>query len=194
MSESQQKPQEVKEIKEVKGAGRLFKRLFLSSKLDDNLINEVLSGNTEGVKNAILQGANINARDALGTSALMLACDLNYFDLVSLFISKNANLDLSNQFGLTALHYAVQRRDIRVVRILLNSNDDGIEKRVNKKDEKGNTPLHYAVESGNLDIVDFLLKRKANKFIENKEKQIPMDIARKKQFAEMVTVLKQKLG
>jgi len=190
MSESQQKPQDKVEVKEVKGCGRLFKRLFLGSRLDDKLIDEVLSGNSDGVKNLILQGASVDSRDALGTTALMLACDLNYFNIVSLLISKNANVDLSNSLGLTALHYAVKKQDLRVVRLLVNSNEGDLEKRINKRDEKGNTPLHYAVEVGNIDVVDFLIKRKANKFIENNEKHIPLDIARKKQFFEMINLLK----
>ncbi len=175
---------------EKKGVNKFFKRLFLGSKLDEKLINEILSGNTEGVKNLILQGASVNARDALGTTALMLACDFNYFDLVGLLISKNADLDATNQLGLTALHYAVQKRDLRVVRLLVNSEENDTGKRINRKDERGNTPLHYAVESGNIEVVDFLIKRKANKFIENNEKHIPLDIARKKQFFEMINLLK----
>lgn len=189
MSGNQQKPQE-NEVKEVKGCGRLFKRLFLGSKLDDKLINEVLSGNVDEVKNLILHGASVDSRDALGTTALMLACDLNYFDIVSLLIGKNANVDLSNTLGLTALHYAVKKPDLRVVRLLVNSNEGDIEKRINKKDNQGNTPLHYAVDAGNIDMVDFLIKRKANKFIENNERRIPLDIARKKQFFEMINLLK----
>ena len=34
---------------EKKGVNKFFKRLFLGSKLDEKLINEILSGNTEGV-------------------------------------------------------------------------------------------------------------------------------------------------
>ena len=85
----------------------------------------------------------------------MLACDFNYFDLVGLLISKNADLDATNQLGLTALHYAVQKRDLRVVRLLVNSEENDTGKRINRKDERGNTPLHYAVESGNIELLTF---------------------------------------
>lgn len=181
--------QKKEEVKEIKGCGRLFKRLFLGSRLDYELIENITSGKLQEVKELLAKGASVNARNELGTTALMFACDFGYFDIVSLLINKNANVDDKNGLGFTALHYAVQKPDLRVVRLLVNLSEEELENRINRKDEKGNTPLHLAVEAGNIDVIDFLLKRKANKFIENNERRTPLDIAKRKQFVKIVSLL-----
>lgn len=178
---------------EISKSKKFFTRLFSGSRLDLQLLENVQSGNIEEVKKLLLHGANVNAKDEMKTTALMLACDFNMFDMVSLLINNGANLDATNSLGFTAFHYAAQRNDIRIIRLLVNNDDVKVEARLNKKDDKGNTPLHFAVASGNSEMVDFLLKRKANRYIENNEKHIPMDIARKKGFESIVTLLRQKI-
>jgi uncharacterized protein len=166
--------------KEVKGLKRVFNRLFSGSKLDEKLIENVLSCNYNEVEELIKKGADVNTRDGMGNTCLMLACDLEDFNLVNLFLSKNADLDVSNKFKQTALHIAAGKRSLNILRLLVNSDNLDIVKKINKQNEEGNTPLHIAVDNSNKDMVDFLLKRKANKHVRNKNGLRPVDIARTK--------------
>ena len=161
MNSHSQKEQR-KPVKEVKGLKRAFKRLFLGSKLDLELIETITSNNVNKIKDLIKKGANVNARDGVGNTCLMLACDFNNFETVSFLLSKKANVDFVNQFGYTALHFAVQKNDLKVVRLLINSSEAIVEKMINKKDDLGNTPLHLAIDSGNANVVDFLVKKGAD--------------------------------
>jgi hypothetical protein len=55
----------------------------------------------------------------------------------------------------------------------------------------GNTLLHLAVEANKVEIVDILLKYRADKFIQNKKKKSPLDLATK---SEVDPKIKQLLG
>ncbi len=181
-----------KQVKEVKGTKRFFKRLFLGSKLDEKLIESVLECDINKMEDLIKKGANINTRDGIGNTSLMLACDFEKFDIVNLLLSKNANIDISNEFGYTAIHFAVQKKDLRLLYSIVNMDDDLIEKRLSKQDQNGNTPLHIAVDYGNANAVDFLLKRKANKKIKNKDGKTALDVAREKKFYDIMILFNKK--
>lgn len=56
---------------------------------------------------------------------------------------------------------------------LLNGMAEGID--LNVLDNLGNTPLHYALQLGNRDLALYLIKKGANKNIENKEGLTPAD-------------------
>jgi ankyrin repeat protein len=52
------------------------------------------------------RGANVNAQDEHGNTALMLAVENNLLDVVELLIEQNANIFLNNKHGLTAIDIA----------------------------------------------------------------------------------------
>lgn len=55
---------------------------------------------------------------------------------------------------------------------------------INLQDQSGNTLLHQAVISNNTEAIEALLKYGANPLIENKNKQIPLDLAKKEKTRE----------
>ena len=66
-------------------------------------------------------GCSVNARDAMENSALMLACssDSNEaVDAIESLLLSDANIDLSNRKGQTALTLAVQKGNIKAVKLL----------------------------------------------------------------------------
>jgi len=67
------------------------------------------------------RGANPDARDLKGNSALMLATQLGWADGISTLITRRATIDLPNAAGETPLIRAVQNRDIASVRLLLTA-------------------------------------------------------------------------
>lgn len=197
MSENKQKQFNKRE---VTGFKRVCQRLFSGAKLDAKLFDAIESYGSdtrEGVSNIlelISIGANVNASNRMGNTPLILACELNKFNLAIEFV-KNEKTDFScsNFIGYTALHCSVKNGNLSIIRLLLNANDERVNSMINKQDQNGNTALHLAVESGNTEIVDFLLKRGANKFIENNNRLIPIDVARKKGHIEMVRLFQQQL-
>ena len=81
-------------------------------------------------------------------------------------------INLSNQYGVTPLHYACYFANRRVVDLILDLDGD-----INIKDNDGNTSLHYAVNSNCQRTVKKLLIRGADKNIRNNEGKTPYDIS-----------------
>jgi hypothetical protein len=81
-------------------------------------------------------------------------------------------LNLTNQFGVTPLHYACYFGSRRVIDLLLDYKAE-----VNIKDNDGNTPLHYAINSGCHRTIKKLLIRGARKDIKNLEDKTAYNLA-----------------
>ncbi len=77
--------------------------------------------------------------------------------LVLQMIATNANLNVVDANGLTALHYATEKGNIEIVRSLLSK--DSID--INKKDKSGATALSLAVELNDINITELLLQKNA---------------------------------
>ena len=78
--------------------------------------------------------------------------------LIPKLIIEGVNLKGSDSFGCTALHWAAQRGDVNIAKILLDSQTND----VNCIDDEGKTPLHFSVIVGHLDMVKFLIERGAD--------------------------------
>ena len=63
--------------------------------------------NPELIKEIIKNGAQINAQDEYGSTALHIATQYNNNDVVSTLIKLKTDLNMQDQQGNTALHYAV---------------------------------------------------------------------------------------
>jgi ankyrin repeat protein len=72
----------------------------------------------------LARGAGINLEDGGGNTALMLAVDAGWPEGVSLLIQQHANVNAANRGGETPLMRAVQRRDVQLVRTLLDAKAD----------------------------------------------------------------------
>ncbi|MBX9813811.1 MAG: ankyrin repeat domain-containing protein [Sphingomonas sp.] len=70
------------------------------------------------------KGADPNARDGRGNTALLVAVTVGASDLVPILIAGKANVNLANQSGETPLIRAVQRRDLRAIGELLKAGAD----------------------------------------------------------------------
>ena len=109
----------------------------------------------EILSSLIRNGADINARiNEMNQTLLMLAPFQGSGDIRSekfkLLIENGANLDLQDKSGNTALHYAVNSRDMSVVLV-----DAGASQLCNSQ---GLTPLLAASKNGDLSIVAYFLR------------------------------------
>lgn len=114
------------------------------------LILACYRGNIEVAKFLINHNADLNYNSKNGT-ALMACVFKGEFQLVDELIKKQANLDLTDGNGITALMLSVQFKNVEMVRKLVVA---GANKTLKSKQDK--TAFEYAVFSGNEQIINVL--------------------------------------
>jgi len=102
-------------------------------------------GNGEYVKNLIEQGADINAVDKNGQTALMRAASAGNDQMVAILITNGADIGLQDSKGNTALHYAAANDHASTTKMLINNGAI-----INVTNRKGQTPLELAIKNGSV--------------------------------------------
>src|ERR1035441_4703461 len=82
----------------------------------DELLAAIRKGDLAAVKTSLAHGADVNARDAKGASALMYAAIYGDLECVNLLLDKDADPNSSNDLGINALMWAAS--DLGKVRTL----------------------------------------------------------------------------
>src|ERR1700693_6022029 len=72
----------------------------------ERLLSEIRKGDIEAVRWLVAHGADVNARDAKGATALMYAVLYGDLDYVNLLLDKGADPNAANDFGINALMWA----------------------------------------------------------------------------------------
>lgn len=119
-------------------------------------------GNIKVVNYLLARGADPNAADRAGFTALYSAAGSDYgLATAAALLSHGAKPNARNMHGGTALHQAASQGAIKVIELLLANKAD-----VNAGDNEGYTPLHGAVSYGKNDtrktVVEILLKSGAS--------------------------------
>ncbi|OKL57946.1 hypothetical protein UA08_06878 [Talaromyces atroroseus] len=127
----------------------------------------------DAITRALLyEGAEINARDASGKTALHIALEDRNLGLVESLMPFSPDLELRSPNGMTPLHSAVTTGWEQGTRLLLCYNLD-----INATDADGNTVLHFACSAGYKDVVKLLLESGANVHIRNSNGRTPLQLA-----------------
>ncbi|KAH9365460.1 hypothetical protein HPB48_008912 [Haemaphysalis longicornis] len=87
----------------------------------------------------------------------MIASSVGHLEVVSALLSRGAKVDVANETGQTALHYAASKGHLDVARVLLEHHAD-----INAQDSYGSTPLHRAASLGRCPIVHLFLDGYSN--------------------------------
>ena len=137
-------------------------QLKLEVKKDAEIINKVsLEGyapltlacyysNNEVAKYLIAHVKDINAISGYGTP-LMAATVKRNTELVKLLLENDANPNLTDQNGSTALHFCIIFSDVEIARLLVNAKADAT-----LKDNRGKSAEDYARITGNKEILELL--------------------------------------
>ncbi|KAL6606559.1 hypothetical protein ACP70R_042212 [Stipagrostis hirtigluma subsp. patula] len=111
-------------------------------------------------------GADVNARNIYGQTALMQACRFGHWEVVQALLVFRCNVSkvdgLSNR---TALHVAAAGGHVKCVRLLLAAvaaGDGDSESFVNRAASGGVTALHLAALHGHVDCVHLLVDERAD--------------------------------
>jgi ankyrin repeat protein len=120
-------------------------------------------GRAETVRILLEAGADIDAHNGDGKTALYQAVNYYRAETVSILLKAGANIDARDKHGKTALHIAAYQDDNETVSILLEAGAN-----IDACDEHGNTALHIAAYQGRAAIVRILLKAGANIYARDK--------------------------
>ena len=124
---------------------------------DSYLIRASAYGHIDMVKKYIEDGADVNAKNDDGNTALMMASYNGYIKVVRLLLKKGADVNAKDNNHNTALIGASINGRTETVALLLENGAD-----VNMKDDDGMTALSAASEAGETEVVRELLKNGAD--------------------------------
>ena len=147
----------------------------------------VIARNLQAIQRLVNEGADVNAKNEVGWTALQLASLYGYDKVAKLLIKNGAKVDAKDKAGWTALHHASWNGQLRTSKLLVAEGAD-----VNAKTDKGWAPLHYAVFSGEraMGMIDFLLKNGAYADVPDGKNLTPLQLAKEMGYQEMVIRLK----
>lgn len=122
--------------------------------LDEQLIDAARNGDTAAVRKWLEQGANIDAQDDSGKTAVMAATVGNHAETVKALIDRGANLDIRDNRSDNPLLYAGAEGLLDIVKLAIEAGADP-----ELTNRFGGTALIPAAERGHVEVVEELLKR-----------------------------------
>jgi ankyrin repeat protein len=148
------------------------------------------TGNLERVRELLKEDAGlVNAFAADGFFPLGLAAFFGHRAIVEFLLKNGAEVNTAsrNAQKVTSLHGAVARRDVEIVRMLLEHGADP-----NATQERGFVPLHDAAANGNLALVQLLVKHGARVDVKADDGKTPGDMATERGHKEVAEWLETK--
>ena len=108
-------------------------------------------GDYTEVKRLIEQGADVNAKDYYGATALMAASEIGYAEVAKLLIEEGADVNAQSNHGYTALMNASKYGHTYIAKLLIEKGAD-----VNAQTNYGGTSLIFASYYGFTDVAQLL--------------------------------------
>ena len=153
---------------------------------EGTVADAAMKGDVATVRTLLKDGADVNAVQGDGVTAMHWAARHGSVDLANTLIVAGANVRATTRFGaITPLHLAAERGSGPVVSLLVKGGADA-----NAKSSTGATPLMFAAASGDIAAITALLDAGAE--IEAKERdreQTPLIFAAAANRAEAVKLL-----
>jgi uncharacterized protein len=122
-----------------------------------NLLRASAKGDLAAVKKFVADGADVNAADGLGRTAVIEAAWGGHGDVVKYLAEKGANINAADNAGYTPLMRAAEQGHLPVLTCLIHK---GAQVNVRGK-VRGTTPLMLAAEQGHIKVLELLLSHGA---------------------------------
>ncbi|XP_006012072.1 cyclin-dependent kinase 4 inhibitor C [Latimeria chalumnae] len=119
----------------------------------NSLSTAAVKGNQREVEFLLEVGANVNAKNEFGRTALQVM-QLGHVGIAKVLLHAGADPNLKDRTGYTVVHDTARAGFCDTLQILLQYKAD-----VNIEDDGGNLPLHLAAQEGHLDIVKILIQK-----------------------------------
>jgi hypothetical protein len=126
--------------------------------MEATLFKACAGGDVEVVATCLDNGADLNAANADGLTALHFACS-DHMDIAKLLIQKGANLDAAEAHGRTPLNFCCESGITKCAALLIDKGADA-----HALTAKGETALSAACGNGKSEVVKFLLQKGADPF------------------------------
>ncbi|MDG1852380.1 MAG: ankyrin repeat domain-containing protein, partial [Gammaproteobacteria bacterium] len=118
-----------------------------------NLADLVAAGNLDQALLMIDQGADVNALQSDGTSALLYAIYQDDLELVTALVNAGADVNQRNEYGANTMSEAAMSGNTEILRVLLANGADA-----NLANLEGETPLMVVARTGNVPAAELLLE------------------------------------
>jgi TonB family protein len=115
------------------------------------LMRAVRDGESKEFKSLLKRGADINARDSYGWSALYYAVTRNDFNIVKALVEAGADVNAADDLGDTVLMAAARKGNALIVKYLIEKGAD-----VNAKTKNGVTALTLMKNYGKAEMVEII--------------------------------------
>lgn len=116
----------------------------------------VQEGDATSVRRQLESGADVNARDRRGQTALMIAAERGHTGLVCELVAAGAALDHAAKYGLTALMRAVLNHHPEIVRLLVEAGADRSIRGSGTPGFAGKTAYDLAEAQGSAELAEML--------------------------------------
>ena len=123
---------------------------------NESFLKAVQAGDYKTVSALLKNGADVNAKNGYGESALVLALKGNYDKTAALLIKRGADINIKDSNGNTLLMLAAQNGLKKSAKLMIKKGAD-----VNAAGFEGITPLMMASRHGYGDIVHMFIKKGA---------------------------------
>ncbi len=150
-----------------------------------------IGNSAKDIKNIIHAGADVNANDDNGDTALIIASENGYTDIMKILLDAGADVNVKNKDGDTALMLTTERlrnpeKRKEIISTLLDAGAD-----VNAKNKRNNTALFIAIRRGYKDLVKILLNAGADVNARTNYNETPLILANDFEYPEIVTMLEE---
>jgi hypothetical protein len=154
-----------------------------------SLIKSAFDGNLEEVLDLLRRGANVNAQQRDGITALFFASQEGHLEVVRELLQHNeVDVNLTRDTGATALYTASQNGHVDIVHALLQHGKVD----VNRWFHTGSTALYVACQNGHVKVVRALLQHdKVDVNLQCYDGSTAFDVARTKKNHDIVRLLKE---
>src|SRR5262245_43542749 len=114
--------------------------------LGEDLLAAAKRGDADAVKALLAKGADVNAKNSYGATALSYAADKGHIEVVKLLLQNKADVNAKDTFyKASPLDWAVMRSHVEIIKVLVEAGAEGTESALVSAATQGQTDLVQAI-------------------------------------------------